>query len=297
MMTKHVVIYSSAVKSILNYAKTLHPKEGVLLSRGKVDKNSIVIEEVVIPPLATHGHGFSSFPLHMLPNDFSIIGTVHSHPSGVLKPSIEDLNHFYGKIMIIAAYPYDSDRQIAIFDRAGNSVEYEVVSYERGTRIVKKGEAILEEKLVIRGAGLKDAETIADFNIKMAEETEGKRIEKDVVLEGVKAVLKDPHKGFYLVAETRNDSAKIVGQLMITFEWSDWRNKNFWWLQSVYVDKNYRNQRVFSHLYERTIEMARQQDVFGLRLYVEKHNKSAKEVYDLLSMTKTSYEVYERTII
>jgi len=129
MVAKYVVIYRSVVESILSYAKALHPREGVLLLRGKADRDRIVIKEVVIPPLAAHGRGFSNFPLHMLPNDFSIMGTVHSHPSGFLRPSIEDLNHFYGRLLIIAAYPYESERQIAIFDKDGNTVEY-VVSFE-----------------------------------------------------------------------------------------------------------------------------------------------------------------------
>ena len=131
-MTKLILIHRSVLESILGYAKALHPKEGILLIRGSVEKNSIVIEEVVIPPLAAHGRGFSNFPLHMLPNDLSIMGTAHSHPSGVLKPSVEDLNHFYGRIMIIVAYPYDSERQIAIFDKDGNAVRYEIVSFEEG---------------------------------------------------------------------------------------------------------------------------------------------------------------------
>ena len=131
MVAKYVVIYRSAVESILSYAKALHPREGVLLLRGKVDKDRIVIKEVVIPPLAAHGRGFSNFPLHMLPNDFSLMGTAHSHPSGLLRPSIEDLNHFYGRLMIIAAHPYESERQIAIFDKDGSTVKY-VVSFEGG---------------------------------------------------------------------------------------------------------------------------------------------------------------------
>lgn len=84
-----------------------------------------MIDEVEIPPLAVHSHCFSSFPLYMLPIDFSVVGTVHSHPSGVLKPSVADLNNFYGKIMIIASYPYKSHRDIAIFDKKGTPLEYE----------------------------------------------------------------------------------------------------------------------------------------------------------------------------
>jgi len=128
MMAKPVAVYRSVIESMLSHMKTLHPKEGVLLLNGRMDKDRIVIEEVSIPPLAAHGRGFSNFSLHMLPNDFSIIGTAHSHPSGVLRLSIGDLNHFYGRIMVVAAYPYDSERQIAIFDRDGKAVKYEIIS-------------------------------------------------------------------------------------------------------------------------------------------------------------------------
>lgn len=93
-----------------------------------MDKNEIRINEVLIPPLAVRGHGFSEFPIHMLPLDLSVMGTAHSHPSGVLQPSIGDLNHFYGRMMVIAVYPYDSEEQIAVFDREGKTVEYEIVN-------------------------------------------------------------------------------------------------------------------------------------------------------------------------
>lgn len=88
------------------------------------------VREVVIPPFAVRGYGFSTFPLHMLPIDSSIVGTAHSHPSGVLQPSIEDLNHFYGRIMVITAYPYYSEKQVAIYNRDGEVVEYEIVDEE-----------------------------------------------------------------------------------------------------------------------------------------------------------------------
>ena len=158
----------------------------------------------------------------------------------------------------------------------------------------KKEGILREENIVVRKAEFTDAESIAKFNVKIAEETEGIKIDRSVVLKGVEVVLKDPHRGFYLVAEKRNVVAKMVGQLMITFEWSDWRNKNFWWIQSVYVDKKYRNKKVFSRLYRRIVEMAKyREDVSGLRLYVEKHNKPAKQAYKALDMTKTPYEIYE----
>jgi len=153
---------------------------------------------------------------------------------------------------------------------------------------------MMEDNIAIRKAELKDAETIANLNIKMAEETESKKIDKDVARKGVKAVMKDPHKGFYLVVEKRSIPVRIVGQLMITFEWSDWRNKYFWWIQSVYVDKKYRNKKIFSRLYRQVVEMAKyRKDVSGLKLYVEKYNETAKKAYEALGIKRTSYEMYE----
>jgi ribosomal protein S18 acetylase RimI-like enzyme len=149
--------------------------------------------------------------------------------------------------------------------------------------------------LIIRKAKLEDLEQIVDFNIQMAKETEEKILEKNVTREGVEAVLKNELKGFFLLAEENKDKKEICGQLMITFEWSDWRNKNIWWIQSVFVDKNYRNKKVFSELFKSVTKMAlSEKGVGGLRLYVEKNNNSAKQVYESLGMKKTSYEIYEK---
>jgi GNAT superfamily N-acetyltransferase len=149
--------------------------------------------------------------------------------------------------------------------------------------------------LIIRKAKLEDLEQIVDFNIQMAKETEEKILEKNVTREGVEAVLKNELKGFFLLAEENKDKKEICGQLMITFEWSDWRNKNIWWIQSVFVDKNYRNKKVFSELFKSVTKMAlSEKGVGGLRLYVEKNNNSAKQVYESLGMKKTPYEIYEK---
>jgi len=126
-MIKSIVFGSKVVDSLLSYARLMHPKEGVLLLRGKVDKEKIVISDAEIPPFATHGNSFASFPLHMLPIDFSIVGVAHSHPSGVLKPSTADLNKFYGRIMVIVAYPYQTQQDIMVFDREGKALKYEVL--------------------------------------------------------------------------------------------------------------------------------------------------------------------------
>jgi len=124
---KAVLIKQTVIDSILSYAQNFHPREGVLLLRGKADKHRILVDDLIIPPLATHGYSFSNFPLHMLPTDFSIMGTAHSHPSGVLSPSIGDLNNFYGRIMVIAAYPYQSEQNVAVFDREGTPIKYEII--------------------------------------------------------------------------------------------------------------------------------------------------------------------------
>jgi ribosomal protein S18 acetylase RimI-like enzyme len=151
--------------------------------------------------------------------------------------------------------------------------------------------------LLIRKAKIEDLEGIVNFNIQMAKETEGKIIEGKIVLEGVKAVLNNSLKGFYLLAEENNGAKIHVGQLMVTFEWSDWGNKNIWWIQSVYVDKKHRNKKVFSQLFRTVSKMASsEKDVGGLRLYVEKHNYNAKKVYESLGMKKTPYEIYEKSL-
>ena len=151
--------------------------------------------------------------------------------------------------------------------------------------------------LRIRKATLEDLDGIVDFNIRMAEETEGKMLDRGIVREGVRTVLDDEAKGFYLLLEFNGRSKVLAGQLMVTFEWSDWRNKNFWWIQSVYVAKEYRHKKVFSRLYETVIKMAlSEKNVGGLRLYVDKSNYSAKKVYELLGIKKTAYEIYEKPL-
>jgi ribosomal protein S18 acetylase RimI-like enzyme len=151
--------------------------------------------------------------------------------------------------------------------------------------------------LLIRKARFEDWQRIVDFNLQMAKETEWKTLDENVVREGVKAVLDNQLRGFYLLAENDEDTKIIVGQLMITFEWSDWRNSNIWWIQSVYVDKKFRNRKVFCQLFNTVVEMALSEKSVGrLRLYVREDNSSAKQVYKSLGMTKTPYEIYEKSI-
>jgi len=114
-----VSINQDLLKAIFESAKQLYPKEMFLFLRGEKKKNLINISELIIPPLATYGWGFASIPLHMLPIDFSIIGTVHSHPSGDLNPSTIDLNHFFGSILMIVGFPFINERNIAVYDHKG----------------------------------------------------------------------------------------------------------------------------------------------------------------------------------
>jgi proteasome lid subunit RPN8/RPN11 len=123
---RHLIIDRSVIESILEYAKANHPSEAILLLNGKTTNVGTRIDGVEIPPLAVHGRGFSSFPLQALPIDFSVVGTAHSHPSGVPQPSVQDLNNFYGRVMVIATSPYESPDDIAIFNSKGEQIMYKV---------------------------------------------------------------------------------------------------------------------------------------------------------------------------
>ncbi len=146
-------------------------------------------------------------------------------------------------------------------------------------------------KIFIREATVRDAEVIAEFNALMALETEQKVLETGLSRRGVESLLQDPTKGIYLLAEA---DGRVVGQLMITYEWSDWRNGTFWWIQSVYVEKEFRKQGVFTSLFEDFLKLAKSHgNVCGVRLYVEENNERAKQAYRSLGMTKTHYEMFE----
>ena len=125
-MAKRVVVTRTVVENVLVNARVFHPREGLLLLRGNVERDFLLVDEVLIPPFAVHGTRFATFPLHMLPLDFSIVGTAHSHPSGILTPSTHDLNHFYGRVMIVAAYPYASALHIGVFNREGTAIAFTI---------------------------------------------------------------------------------------------------------------------------------------------------------------------------
>jgi len=146
----------------------------------------------------------------------------------------------------------------------------------------------------IREAALTDAPVIADCNVRLARESEGLELETARVEAGVAAMLKDPAKGIYYVAEA---GGKVAGQLMITYEWSDWRNGNIWWIQSVYVKPEFRRAGVFRALFNHLQELARaREDVCSLRLYVHAENTRAAQSYERLGMTRTQYEVFEQEV-
>ena len=123
---KIVAFQAEIFHGALNYAKERHPNEILLLLRGKIQDETLKVEEFVVPPFAVGGEGFASFSHWFLPYDPSIIGTLHSHPSGSLKPSIEDLNHFYGQIMVILAYPYESESNAAVYNRNCKPLKIEI---------------------------------------------------------------------------------------------------------------------------------------------------------------------------
>lgn len=143
----------------------------------------------------------------------------------------------------------------------------------------------------IRKAILTDAAVIAGFNVKLAEESEHLRLDLDTVTQGVTALLKDPTKGVYFLAE---DESQVAGQLLITYEWSDWRNGLFWWIQSVYVKQDCRGRGIFKSLFEHVQHLARDEgDVCGLRLYVEQENETARRTYFKLGFEQKNYHVFE----
>lgn len=143
----------------------------------------------------------------------------------------------------------------------------------------------------IRPATMADLDTIAAFNLQLAKETEELQLDSARVTQGVRALLGDPAKGLYYVAEL---DAVIAGQLMITYEWSDWRNGCFWWLQSVYVSPAFRSRGVFKALFERIKSLARERaDVCGLRLYMDQHNDRARLAYESLGMSPAHYQLFE----
>ncbi len=147
------------------------------------------------------------------------------------------------------------------------------------------------ENTPIRRASHADIETIAQFQAEMALETESLTLDPEVLHKGVKAVLDDESKGCYYVFEFDN---RIIASLLITYEWSDWRNSTVYWLQSVYVLKEFRRQGIFSRMYAFVKSLAiNDQGVAGIRLYVDKTNLRAQHVYEHAGMNGSHYTTFE----
>jgi len=126
-MVRLIRFEKAVADSILTAAMSAYPRETILVLQGKKSGNEIRLNNVLIPPLATYGRGFSMLLGSMLPWDLTVMGVAHSHPSGALKPSMHDLNHFYGRIMVIAAHPFQSYDDLAVFDSDGSKIPHEIV--------------------------------------------------------------------------------------------------------------------------------------------------------------------------
>jgi GNAT superfamily N-acetyltransferase len=157
----------------------------------------------------------------------------------------------------------------------------------------------------IREAVLADVEILAEYNRRLAWETEHRALDLRVVKSGVEALIRDRAKGIYFVADTalgpdrdpREGVARgVIGQCCVTHEWSDWRNGNMWWFQSVYVEASWRGGGVFRSLFEHVRQDAMNRGVVALRLYVEEDNAVAQEVYRRRGMVRTAYRVFEREL-
>lgn len=149
----------------------------------------------------------------------------------------------------------------------------------------------MTDTIVIRDARPDDWPTIADFNAALAWETEGKRLARPVLEAGVRQALADTNKGRYFMAEA---AGQVVGQTLVTYEWSDWRNGWIWWIQSVYVTPAARGQGAYRRLHGHIRDQAiRSGQVRGLRLYVEHANTRAQATYQALGMVDSGYRLFE----
>lgn len=164
--------------------------------------------------------------------------------------------------------------------------------FENGSEEKCRGYTMQElNDIIIRRATTDETDIIAEFNQEMAMETENKILPTQIISKGVKNLFARPQSGFYLVCEFQK---KIIGSCMITFEWSDWRNGYFWWIQSLYIKPDFRRKGIFRRMYFFIKKQARQaKDVCGIRLYVDKNNTIAKRTYCNLGMSETDYRLYE----
>ena len=147
-----------------------------------------------------------------------------------------------------------------------------------------------QAEIQVRLAGPEHLDALAGFNLAMARETEGRELDAGLLRAGVEAVLDHPEHGFYVVAER---DGQPVGGLLVTYEWSDWRNALFWWIQSVYVAPEYRRLGAYSAMHRYVTGEAQRRGVCGLRLYVDKENRAAQQVYASLGMYHARYDLFE----
>ena len=147
--------------------------------------------------------------------------------------------------------------------------------------------------MIIRKADLNDVDKIVKFNWNLAFETEGKKLNKAILRKGVEALIRDNSKGVYHLCEINGE---VIGQIMYTYEWSDWRNGTFLWVQSVYVNKEHRGKGVFKKLYCYVKDICdNDENMCGVRLYVEKENYNAQKTYESIGMEQCNYYMYEYT--
>ena len=149
---------------------------------------------------------------------------------------------------------------------------------------------IPDNNVQVRLAGAEHVNVLVDFNVAMALETEKKELDPVLVRSGVNAVLTGKDMGFYVVAEY---TGRTVGGLLVTYEWSDWRNAYFWWIQSVYVAPTYRKLGVYRSMHRYVTLEARRGGACGLRLYVDKDNEVAQQVYSSMRMQQANYDMFE----
>ncbi|KAK9867399.1 hypothetical protein WJX84_004062 [Apatococcus fuscideae] len=141
----------------------------------------------------------------------------------------------------------------------------------------------------VRLAALDDLDALTSYNMAMAHETEGLTLQQGILRKGIEALLTDRSKGQYFVVEAEG---QVVAQLMITYEWSDWRNSRIWWIQSVYVHPDHRRKGLFKLLYDYVKELSLEERAAGLRLYADASNHRAQSTYKAMGMT-THYNVFE----
>ena len=151
-----------------------------------------------------------------------------------------------------------------------------------------------QDRYVVSEAIIEEVPGIAEFQVAMALETEGKELDYPTVERGVSSVFRDPQRGFYVTA--KDDRKQTVASALIQKEWSDWRCADVWWIHSVYVVPSHRRMGVFKKMFEYIENKARESGIFGIRLFVDKTNEKAKAVYRNLDMTDDHYELFEKML-